>query len=201
MHGVPKRIQSCPVHPGRGTRDRPQPLTHPTPFATMSRPSPANPTRPDPLTEATQNSDILGYTPPTLAIPSAEIGVEPTTAPKSRYNNSALHQGHLPQGVHGFRTLQGTPTTGTHRYGDPGQPTGHPRRERATLRRAPSGNAPDSAAQRTHRTPDKLPTSHYFAAVQRPAHKPYNNPRLHARTPHPRDPTPLTGPRQQAAHS
>ena len=92
MHGAPKRIQSCPAHAGRGTCYRPHPLTHPTPFATSPCSSPANPTRRYSLKKAIQNPDILGYTPPTLAIPSPENGVEPTTAPKLRYNNPALHQ-------------------------------------------------------------------------------------------------------------
>ena len=73
--------------------------------------------------------------------------------------------------------------------------------ERATLKQAPSGNSTDIIAQRPHRAPGRFPASHYPAAMQRPARKPYNNPRLHTRTLHPRDPTTLTGPCQQAAHS
>ena len=71
MHGAPKRIRSCPAHPGQGTRYRPQPLTHPTPFATSRFSSPTNPTHTDPLTKATQkpkyprpHSASLSYTLP-----------------------------------------------------------------------------------------------------------------------------------------
>ena len=114
---------------------------------------------------------------------SPEIGVKRAATPKSRYSNPTLPQGHLTQYLYGFRTPRDTPTNETHHHDDPGQPMGHGLQERASLRRAPSGSSTDSAAQRTRRTPDRFPTSHYSAATQRPAHKPYSNPRRHTRTP------------------
>ena len=69
MHGAPKRLQSCPAHPGRGTRYRPQPLRHPTPVATSPFSPPTNPTHTELLTKATQkprhsrpHSTSLSYT-------------------------------------------------------------------------------------------------------------------------------------------
>ena len=202
MHGAPKCIRSCQTHPSRGTRYRPQPRTLPTPVATSPFSSPADPTHTYPFTKATQkprhprtHSASLSYTLP------PDIGVTRAATPQSRYSNPTLHQEHLTQYVYGFRSLRDTPINGTHQYDDPGQPTCHRTQERATRRRAPSGSPTDSAAQRGRPSPQRFPTSHYSAATQRPAHKPHSNPRRHSRTPHPRDPTPLTGPRHQAAHS
>ena len=56
MNDALKRIRSCPAHPGRGTRHRPQSLTHPTPLTTSPFSSLTNPTHTDPLTKATQKS-------------------------------------------------------------------------------------------------------------------------------------------------
>ena len=110
MHGDPKRIRSCPTHTGRGTRYRPQPLSHPTLFATNPVSSPANPTHTD-SQKLPRNPDILDHTPPALARPSHEIGVEPTSTPNSRYSSRTLHQGHL---TYYLYALQDGPTNGTH---------------------------------------------------------------------------------------
>ena len=54
MNSASKRMRSCPAHPSRGARYRPQTLAHPEPFATSPFSFPTNPAHTDPLPKANQ---------------------------------------------------------------------------------------------------------------------------------------------------
>ena len=95
MNGALKRIRSCPAHRGRGTRYRPQPLTHPNTFRNKSLLAPRKPHTPIFPQKLPRNPDILDHTPPTLVVPYHEIDVEPTTTPASRHSDPTLHQRYL----------------------------------------------------------------------------------------------------------
>ena len=130
MNGAPKHIQTCPAHPGRGTRYRPQPLTHPTPFATSPFSFPTNPTHTDPLTKATQEpryprplSTNLSYTLPRdrrRAHGDTEAMIQhpyptprtPDSAPL-RIQSSTEHPDKRNAPPRRPRTTYGSPTAGT----------------------------------------------------------------------------------------
>ena len=198
MNGAPKRIRSCPAHPGRDARYRPQPLAHSAPFATSPFSSPRKPHTH--RFSLTRNADI----PRPHAASLSNTPLRSASSPQR-------HQGHdtttLPYAKDANLTRLRVWSTA----GRPDQRNAPPRQPRTTYESPTSGTShpqtgPKRPSHRQHNTahtacPRQIPTSYYHATMQRPACKPYNSPRLHTHTLHPRDPTPLTGPRQQATHS
>ena len=103
-----------------------------------------------------------------------------------------------------FEAPQGARANGTHHRNCPGQPTSHLPREQAIPKQAPSGHPTDRTTQRTERALDRF--SHPITMPRcsdQPA-TPTTVPdctHTHTHASHLRDPTSLTGPRQQATHS
>ena len=176
-------------------------MEHPTSFATSPFSPSANPTHTDPLTKATQ-------TPRHSRPRSTSLSCTPTTRSASSPQRYRRHD---------TATLPYTKDTGLNTSTDSElrkmpRPT-----ERATtttqdsLRAAYRGNEPPSnrlqtaiprTAQHSVHTVPQTDSSHHTALTQcsdQPAN-PTTIPDC-TRALHPRDPMPLTGPRQQAAHS
>ena len=88
MHGAPKPIPFCPVPPRPGHPLQASTLDTPdTPHNESLLTPPKTPYTPILSQKPLRNPDILDHTLPALAIPSHEIGVEPSATPKSRYGN------------------------------------------------------------------------------------------------------------------